>query len=207
LCLWTTRARLLGLLPLAVGAVAAASSPSPDLLVTGDGRHLAVIDGDGTPRLLRDRTGDFIRSIFAEAAGFDGEPAELAARPHSACSKDACVALLRSGGREWRLLATRSPQRIDWIVLTRACADADIAVSDRWLPKGCVPRWLKLDRATLARTGGVAIYLGAEPRVETVAGRVGAHPWRTEPEPRFRSTPRARFRPDRRNGTGGRRGS
>jgi competence protein ComEC len=207
LCLWTTRARLLGLLPLAVGAVAAAFSPSPDLLVTGDGRHLAVIDGDGTPRLLRDRTGDFIRSIFAEAAGFDGEPAELAARPYSACSKDACVALLRSGGREWRLLATRSPQRIDWIALTRACADADIAVSDRWLPKGCVPRWLKLDRATLARTGGVAIYLGAEPRVETVAGRVGAHPWRTEPEPRFRSTPRARFRPDRRNGTGGRRGS
>jgi len=50
-------------------------------------------------------------------------------------------------------------------------------VSDRRLPRGCSPRWLKLDRATLERSGGVAIYLGDEPRVVTVAERVGEHPW------------------------------
>ena len=61
--------------------------------------------------------------------------------------------------------------------MIRACADADIAVSDRWLPRGCTPRWLKLDRPALARTGGVAIYLGARPRVETVADSRGDHPW------------------------------
>ena len=44
LCLWTTRMRLVGLLPILAGAIGAAYSPSPDLLVTGDGRHLAVVE-------------------------------------------------------------------------------------------------------------------------------------------------------------------
>lgn len=177
LCLWTSRPRLLGLVPFVLGAVAAALSPTPDLLVTGDGRHLAIVDADGTPLLLRERSGNFIRSVIADSAGFDDEPQDLASRPFASCSRDSCVALLDRGGRSWQILATRSAQSIDWQTLVRACAEADIAVSSRWLPRGCTPRWLKLDRATLARTGGVAIYLGRHPRVTTVAERVGRHPW------------------------------
>jgi competence protein ComEC len=176
LCLWNTRLRLAGLLPVAVGGIAAALAPSPDLLVTGDGVHLAVVD-HGTPLLLRERTGDYVRSLMAEASGFDGDPEDLGSRPYSACSKDACVALLRRGGGEWRLLATRTRTLIDWQVFIRACAQADIIVSDRRLPRGCTPRWLKLDAPALRRTGGLAIYLGDEPRIDSVADRVGAHPW------------------------------
>jgi competence protein ComEC len=177
LCLWNTRVRWLGLAPFLAGAAAAAFSPAPDLLVTGDGKHLAVVGTEGTPYVLRDRAGDYVRSLVAEASGFDGDPEALAERPFSACSKDSCVALLRKGSVEWRLLATRSPTRIDWVPFTKACAEADIAVSDRRLPRGCIPRWLKLDRSALARTGGMAIYLGDKPRVDTVADRVGEHPW------------------------------
>ena len=177
LSLWTTRIRALGVLPFLIGAGAAALSSSPDLLVTGDGRHLAVVSPGGVPLLLRDRAGDYMRHLIAEASGFDGDPAELGSRPYSACTRDACVALLRRGEAEWRLLATRSATRIDWTTVTRACANADIVVSDRRLPRGCVPRWLKLDRKALARTGGVAIYLRSEPRVDTVAERIGRHPW------------------------------
>jgi competence protein ComEC len=177
LCLWTTRVRWLGVALFLVGAVAASLSTAPDLLVTGDGKHLAVVGADGTPYILRDRAGDYVRSLIAEASGFDGDPATLAARPFSACSKDACVALLSKGSVEWRLLATRSPTWIDWVPFTKACAQADIAVSDRRLPRGCTPRWLKLDRSALARTGGVAIYLGDRPRIDTVTDRVGEHPW------------------------------
>jgi competence protein ComEC len=195
MCLWSTRLRVLGLVPIVIGATAAALSPSPDLLVTGDGMHLAVID-NGTPLLLRDRTGDYMRSLMAEASGFDGDPQDLASRPFSACSKDACVATVSRGGTQWRLLATRSSTRIDWTTLTRACAEADIAISDRRLPRGCLPRWLKLDSTTLRRTGGVAIYLAGRPRVVTVADRVGAHPW-AQTQTSFRSTPRARFRKGR----------
>ena len=53
LCLWNTKIRLLGLFPALLGAIAAAMSPRPDLLVTGDGRHLAVVAKDGQPLLLR----------------------------------------------------------------------------------------------------------------------------------------------------------
>ncbi|HET8750271.1 MAG TPA: ComEC/Rec2 family competence protein, partial [Sphingomicrobium sp.] len=176
LSLWMTRLRLLGFLPIALGALGAAFSPSPDLLVTGDGKHVAVVRA-GTPLILRERTGDYIRSLFAEASGFDGDPPNLGARPYSDCSRDACVALIRKGSGEWRLLATRSSTLIDWVTIVRACAEADIVVSDRRLPRGCTPKWLKLDSARLRQTGGVSIYLGAAPHIETVADRVGLHPW------------------------------
>ena len=42
LALWRTRVRRWGLLPIAAGAAWALSTPAPDLLVTGDGRHLAL---------------------------------------------------------------------------------------------------------------------------------------------------------------------
>ena len=83
----------------------------------------------------------------------------------------------RRGGRDWHLLAIRSTQRIEWRSLTAACARADIAVADRWLPRACNPRWLKLDEKTLEETGGVAIYLRDVPRTATVAERLGDHPW------------------------------
>lgn len=176
LCLWTTRVRLIGFVPIAIGAGSAALVPSPDLLVTGDGRHLAVVQ-DGTPLILRDRAGDYVRSLLAEASGYDGDPDLLDGQPTSDCSHDACVALLREGTGQWRLLATRSAMRIDWQVITAACTSADIVVSDRRLPRACEPRWLKLDPVALGRTGGLAIYLGDRPWVDSVAERVGTHPW------------------------------
>ena len=176
LCLWNTRIRLFGLIPAAVGAAGALLAPAPDLLITGDGKHMAVVR-EGTPLLLRDRAGDFVRQLFAEASGFDGDPGDLGAQPYSVCSRDACVAVVRNGDREWRVLATRSNYRMDWASIAQACAKADIVVSDRRLPRGCTPRWLKLDREALARTGGVAIYFGDAAQIDSVAHRIGEHPW------------------------------
>jgi len=177
LCLWTTRWRLFGLVPVALGAIGAALAPAPDLLITGDGRHLAVID-HGVPYILRDKAGDYVRKLLAEASGYDTDPEILDDQSASDCSRDACVARLRHGSDEWRLLATRSAYRIDWADITSACAAADIVVSDRRLPRGCEPRWLRLDSSALAQTGGLAIYLGRTPRVDSVDERVGEHPWR-----------------------------
>ena len=177
LCLWNGRIRLYGLVPFLIGTAAAAAAPVPDLLVTGDGRHLAIVEAGGAPLILRARSGDFVRELFAENSGFDGDPAILDSAPFASCSRDSCVADVVRSGRSWRVLSTRSSQRIDWRELVTACAGAEIVVSDRGLPRGCTPNWLKLDRDSLGRTGGVAIYLGARPRVETVAERLGKHPW------------------------------
>jgi len=127
--------------------------------------------------ILRDRAGDYVRSLLAEASGFDGDPDILEGQPASDCSRDACAAFLRKNDSEWRLLATRSSTRIDWEAITTACASADIIVSDRRLPRSCAPRWLKLDATGLRQTGGLAVYLGSSPKVDTVTDRVGDHPW------------------------------
>ena len=176
LALWNGRVRRWGILPAAIGGAGALLAPSPDLLVTGDGMHLALVR-EGTPLILRDRAGDFVRQLLAEASGFDGDPGGLGEKPYSACSRDACVASVREAGRDWRILATRSNYRIDWETITRACAEADVVVSSRRLPRGCSPRWLKLDRTALSRTGGVSIAFGNPPHIDTVADHVGEHPW------------------------------
>ncbi len=143
-----------------------------------------VVGDNGTPLILRERAGDYVRQLLAEASGFDGDPEDLGTTDSSTCTRDACAALMRKQGKEWRLLALRSATRIDWAELTQACALADIVVSDRRLPRGCAPRWLKLDAPTLRRTGGLAIYLGSDPRVDSVADRVGSHPWTQGPSGR-----------------------
>jgi competence protein ComEC len=95
LCLWTQRWRLLGLIPVAVGAAAAALAPTPDLLVTGDGRHLAVVE-NGVPFILRDRAGDYVRGLLAEASGYDSDPDILDNQPRErlfkGCLCSACPA-------------------------------------------------------------------------------------------------------------------
>jgi competence protein ComEC len=177
LLLWRTRWRIWGLAPFAAGAVWALATPAPHLLVTGDGRHLALRTPDGGMAILRGRAGDYVRDMLGEAGGSDAELIDLADLPGAACSPDLCAAEIAAGGTRWRLLATRTRNLVDFAPLARACAAADIVVSDRRLPRTCVPRWLKADRALLARTGGLAVTLGERPHVDTVTARVARHPW------------------------------
>jgi competence protein ComEC len=177
LCLWNGRARFAGLAPLALGAVMATASPRPDLLVTGDGRHLAVIGDDGRPALLRERAGDFVQSVMGEAAGHDGEVRFLDDLPGATCGRDACVVVVQRGGRSWQILATRSMQHLEWEDLIAACAAADVVVSERRLPRACAPHWGRLDGTVLRHTGAVALRLRDRVAIDTVADRIGAHPW------------------------------
>ena len=176
--IWVGQARWWGAVPIAAGALWAATSPVPDLLVSGDGRHVALVAPEGRPLLLRERTGDFTQNQVSETTAFDGEPGTWSALAGARCSRDACTADIVRDGRAWRVLAIRSRERIAWAELTRACAGADIVVADRFLPRGCTPRWLKLDRPALSHSGGVAIHFRGTPRVETVGARLGQHPWR-----------------------------
>ncbi len=177
ICLWRTAWRRLGLVPAAAGALWALAAPAPDLVVTGDGRHLALRTASGALALLRPRAGDYVRDVLSEASGAEPGFLDLDRLPTAACSPDLCLAHVERGGRRWRVLATRTPHFVAWPDMVRACAEADIVVADRLLPRACAPRWLKADRALLRRTGGLALTLGDRPRVATVAAREGRHPW------------------------------
>ncbi|MBB5699574.1 ComEC/Rec2 family competence protein [Sphingomonas yantingensis] len=196
IALWRTRWRWFGALPFALGGAMAVAAPTPELIVTGDGRHVAIRGSDGSMRVLRERAGEYVRGILGEAAGIDGELGAIDDAGDARCSRDACTATLTTGGRRWRVAATRSFDLIPIAAMIRLCRTSDIVISDRRLPRGCNPRWLRLDRPMLAKTGGVSIDLDG-PRVTRVS-RPGDQPWLNPvrvapprlPRPRRSGTPK-----------------
>lgn len=176
LALWRTRVRRWGWAPILLGTAWTLATPAPDILVSGDGRHVAVATAGGGLALLRDRAGDYTRDMMAVSGGLDGAPGILDEQRDARCSRDLCLATRRAGGRTWRILATRSGYPVPIAPLTELCRTADIVVSDRRLPRTCTPRWLTLTPATLARSGGVAITL-ATARTATVLTPGDEHPW------------------------------
>lgn len=175
--LWRSRWRWWGAAPLALGASWALATSPPDLLVTGDGRHLAVRTASGELALLRPKAGDYVRDLLAELSGAEPDFVELEVVKEAACSDALCAYELAGAARRWRILATRNRDLVRWDEMVAACAAADIVVSDRTLPAGCRPRWLKADRAFLRRSGGLAFTFGSAPGVTSVADRIGRHPW------------------------------
>lgn len=182
--LWRTRWRWLGIAPVIGGCAMMLFTTAPDILVTGDGRHLAIRTADGGMAVLRERAGDYVRETLSESAGFDGELGAVTSLRQARCSQDLCAVTMTKGGREWRVLATRSHDLVDVPVLAKECAAADIVVSERWLPRQCVPRWLKIDKSMLQRTGGVAIGL-QQGTIRTVRAAGDAHPWIMRAQPRY----------------------
>lgn len=174
--LWRTRARWAGLVPVLAGAVWALVTPAPDLVVTGDGRHLAIRTENGFA-LLRERAGDYVRDTLVEAGGA-GELPAIDDAAGVRCSRDLCVA--RTNG--WTVAATRSDYLVPWREMVATCAAADVVVSERRVPKACTPKRLTLDRPALARTGGVALWF-EDGRLRTSRRPDARHPWRDPPRP------------------------
>ena len=177
LALWSGRIRLLGLLPAGVGALLIATLQPPDILVSGDGRHVGITgEDDARLLMLRETRSDFVRDNLTELAGMRGETLALADWPGAQCNSEFCTLRLHRGGRAWDLLIARGRERVPERALAAACDSADIVVADRWLPRSCAPRWLKADRRMLSESGGLAIDLDRA-RVTTVAQHEGRHGW------------------------------
>ncbi|WP_090479287.1 ComEC/Rec2 family competence protein [Qipengyuania nanhaisediminis] len=176
LALWRGKARLWGLIPAALAALVLAVSPVPDILVTRDGGNLGLVDERGNLFVLRGAPGTYARTNIVELAGSEIEPRNIRAYEGANCSADFCTIGRKTSEREWIVLVALNKQRIDERQLAAACELSDIVVADRWLPRSCMPRWLKVDRRYLERNGGVSIYLEDE-QVRTVASSQGDHGW------------------------------
>jgi competence protein ComEC len=177
LLLWRRRPRWLGLPVIVAGALIAASAPAPDIIVTGDGRHMAIQTGEGSPALLRARTGSYVRDQMA--SGLGEEPLALTsldALSGARCTRDVCTVDFASGEASHRIAAIRSAYRLPWREIVSLCAGVDYIVSDRRLPRACAPRRLKIDPALLSRTGGLAIDL-RHGTIRTVRASRSDHPW------------------------------
>ncbi len=175
LALWQGRKRLLGFVPTVMATLSLLLTPAPDVLVSGDGRHVGIVEGDGLI-MLRESRSDYARDNLMELAGMQGEPVTITDWHGARCSRDFCSLTLRREGRDWQLLMARSRDRIEERALAAACDRADIVIADRWLPRSCRPQWLKADGRFLSREGGLALFLEEE-RFTSVAESEGEHGW------------------------------
>lgn len=185
LALWRGRVRLVGLLPVTAACALVWATPVPDVLVADDGQQVGITmpGPDGETRLLslRDSRSSYTRDNLMELAGVSAEPVPLAAWNDARCSSAFCTLSLSRGGRDWVLLLGRGRAQVEERALAAACSEADIVVSERFLPRSCRPRWLKADRRMLVQSGGLAIDLSSQ-RITSVAEGQGAHGWwRAEP--------------------------
>ena len=174
--LWRSGARWLGLAPMALASLLVALQPVPDLLITGDGQHLAVAKRGNAMIVLRARTGDYALPALSERAAFEGMATAMQDWPDATCSAEFCSFTLTANNRPYAVLVGRNRERVPERALAAACRRADIVIADRWLPRSCRPRWMKVDRAVLTKTGGMALYLESE-TMRTVAADHRGHPW------------------------------
>lgn len=176
LFLWRSRARWLGLVPAGIASVLVALQPVPDVLITGDGQHVAITQAGEGLVVLRRKTGEYALQSLSESAAFEGTTIAMEDWPGATCNAEFCSVTLPSAARNYAVLIGRNRERVPERALAAACRRADIVVAGRWLPRSCRPRWFKADRALLAQTGGLAITLDGQ-AIRTVASDHAGHPW------------------------------
>ena len=149
--------------------IAYALLPVPDILITGDGHHVAITGL--VPELVTLDTGEgqgrFAQDALSEAVGTAGATRALETMPGTRCGHDFCAIALDRARERAVLLIARSRRRLDETALARACAQSDIVIAARALPAACAPRRLRIDQAVLDAQGGMTIDL-ARGRIDSV---------------------------------------
>lgn len=174
--LWTGPVRLWGVLPAGAAMAVMLTAPVPDILVTGDGRHVGITGIGNELLVLRTGRGDYVRDSLLETAGMDGTLRLLDDWHGAQCSSQACVTTIHRGGRAFTLMLIRGSEYLDELELASACEIVDIVIASRHLPASCRPRMLKADRHMLAQTGGLTLNLSSG-HIRTVAETQGRHGW------------------------------
>lgn len=172
LCLWQGRVRLLGCLPIAAGLAIVPLTDRPDILVTGNGKLMAVRLVDGTLGLTSAKSERFAAKIWMERDGQleprVWDPGNGASAPLS-CDELGCV--YRRAGRHIALIkdarAFADDCRAGWIVVS--------AIPTR---RACRGTARTIDRFDLWRHGAHAIWIGRDAiTVKSVRAVRGDRPW------------------------------
>ena len=182
---WRTRRRLLGVIVMLVGLMSPLFDHPPDLLVSADGRLIAVRTGQGVFLQQAQGGSKFTRDAWLQywaAASFRPIPDTL--DPVISCEKGAC--LLRPYADRPGAMLSRGA------VHPSFCGQISVIVSAE-PARGLCPRpWPELvDRFTVWRSGSAAIWLDADgARIVTDRTERGDRPWvPPPPKPRKAAPP------------------
>lgn len=183
LCLWTGKMRLLGAPVALAGVLSAASVVPPDILVSGDGRLMAVRDENGRLMLSSARGQGFARETWLRRDGDSEEGAETWPRTgRSADGRLECVpthCLYRAEGATVALV--RQPR-----ALPAACRDTDLVIAAVSVYAPCRRATGRtIDRFDLSADGAHAIWIeNGALRIETARAARGERPWVAKPPER-----------------------
>ncbi|MPY68464.1 MAG: DUF4131 domain-containing protein [Alphaproteobacteria bacterium] len=172
-CLWRTRWRALGVLPVLCGLLTVPFAQPPDVLVDGEGGLMAVRAPDGG-MALSGRADSFAAETWLRRSGeIKALPWPGAGRPATPWLRcDALGCVYRAGNRRVALVS-----RAD--ALGEDCAIADVVISRVPVRRGlCMGPELVIDRFALWREGAHALWLAPDGiRVKSVRRNPGARPW------------------------------
>lgn len=172
--LWSTRWRLLGLVPIAAGLLLAPSGVRPDVLVGRGAALVAVRMENGLLSALAGRGSTFELARWLEHDGDGRTTAEAAKAAAFRCDSHGCTARARG-------LLVAVPRSA--AALRDDCTLAAIVVLRFPRPQGCRPPGPAVDASDIAAKGAHAVYIEAgRARVETVADARGRRPWARLPE-------------------------
>ncbi|MCZ6861887.1 MAG: ComEC/Rec2 family competence protein [Alphaproteobacteria bacterium] len=182
LTLWRGRWRLAGVPLVLLGLATGLMSRTPDILISEDGRLLAVKSLDGRLVLSSRRIGRFQGSSWLRRAGQAVSPdwpgAAINAKIPMRCDSLGCI--YRARGHTVALV--RDPR-----ALGEDCAKATAIIATIPARRRCSSARLVIDRFDLWRKGAHALsLLPGRIAVGTVRGRQGERPWTRRPESTIR---------------------
>ena len=167
--------------------------PQPDVLISGDGRNVAVRGRDGRLHLMRTGKDAFLIKEWLAADADSRAPSDASLNEGASCDEAGCVVQMADGGLV--ALALRSE------ALGDDCARASLIVSARQPPRSCGAS--VIDRERLQRQGGLALLRTSGGFAIDAVGAGGAdRPWAptkagdTEPEMVLGARPSAQRAPD-----------
>jgi len=193
LCLWRTRLRWGGVGLLALGALLAPMADCADVLISEDGKTVAVRRADSTLAVHTGRGGDFVAETWLRADGDSRSPDDPSVIAGIQCDPLGCILPLPEPGAHDSLALVALSQKP--LAFLEDCTRAAIVVAERSASAHCSEAAIVSDRATRARTGALALTL--KPRRPGEAGKPAfeirtarpryRRPWNPEPpEPRSR---------------------
>ncbi|MGX1306308.1 competence protein ComEC [Amorphus suaedae] len=202
LALWQARWRVLGVVPMVAGLAIAPLGSSPDLLVSDDGRAVAVRGADGRLAIATAKGGAFAAAMWLRADGDARDPEDPSIRNGVRCDGLGCTLALagpvgdardmRSGpnsvGKGRVAAATARPPPVvafaeDPAAFIEDCGRAEILITRHDAPPACDRPRLVVDRALLRRSGAIALTWQADPpfyRLRQARPAV-ARPWTATP--------------------------
>ncbi len=187
LALWQAPWRLGGVALIFAGLVASSFGPSPDLIVAGDGRNIAVRGGDGLLHLLSARRGVFGAQMWLKRDADAREVKDVARAGDQGftCDDAGCVAQLK-GRDDRRVLLLRTADASH-----DGCDQAAIVIDQTWgWRPPCGSPLFVVSPKLLRQEGAIALSLNGD-RIDwtSVARERGARPWTGSlPAPRFVSS-------------------